>query len=111
MPYVYLVIAIVAEVIGTTMLKSTDGFRRIGLSLLVLLVYGISFFFLARVLQGNAIPVGVAYATWSGVGMILIATLAFVVHGQKLDLAAVAGIALVVAGVLVLNVFSKVEVH
>jgi small multidrug resistance pump len=101
--------AIVAEVMATSALKSSDGFSRLWPSLLVVAGYGAAFFLLSLTLR--AIPVGIAYAVWSGVGIVLIAVIAWLVHGQRLDAPAVLGMALIVAGVVVLNVFSKALVH
>jgi len=108
-PWVLLAAAIVAEVIATSALKSSDGFSRLWPSLLVVAGYGAAFFLLSLTLR--AIPVGIAYAVWSGVGIVLIAAIAWLVHGQRLDAPAVLGMALIVAGVVVLNVFSKALAH
>ena len=105
----YLLIAILAEVAGTLALKSSDGFTRLGPALITIAGYAIAFYFLALALRG--IPTGTAYAIWSGVGIVLIAALSWIVHGQKLDLAAIIGMALIVSGVLVLNLFSKSAPH
>ncbi len=109
MNFLYLAIAIVSEVIGTSALKLSDGFTRLGPSLVVVAGYASAFFFLSLTLR--TIPVGVAYAIWSGVGVVLITLVAWLWMGQKLDLAGVIGIGLIVAGVVVLNVFSKATVH
>jgi small multidrug resistance pump len=101
MPYLYLAIAILAEVIGTSALKATRGFTRLGPSLVVVLSYAAAFYFLSLALQ--AIPVGVAYAVWSGVGIALITLIGWVVYRQRLDAPALAGIALILLGVVVLN--------
>jgi small multidrug resistance pump len=101
MPYLHLAIAILAEVVGTSALKATRGFTRLGPSLVVVLSYAVAFYFLALALQ--AIPVGVAYAVWSGVGIALITLIGWVVYRQRLDAPALAGIALIVLGVVVLN--------
>lgn len=101
MPYLYLAIAILAEVIGTSALKATRGFTRLGPSLVVVLSYAVAFYFLSLALQ--AIPVGVAYAVWSGVGIALITLIGWVVYRQRLDAPALAGIALILLGVVVLN--------
>jgi small multidrug resistance pump len=103
--WIFLSAAIVSEVIGTSALKSAEGFTRLGPSLIVVIGYSTAFFFLSLTLK--TIPVGIAYAIWSGVGIALISLIAWVVFGQKLDAAAVIGIVLIVAGVVVLNVFSK----
>jgi len=109
MGWFYLAIAIVAEVIGTSALKAAEGFTRPLPSLLVVLGYGIAFWFLSLVLR--TIPVGVAYAVWSGVGVALIALIGWVVYRQALDAGAIAGIALIVAGVLVIQLFSRSSAH
>jgi small multidrug resistance pump len=101
MAYLHLAIAILAEVIGTSALKATRGFTRPVPSLVVVLSYGVAFYFLALALQ--AIPVGVAYAVWSGVGIALITLIAWVVYRQRLDKPALAGITLIMLGVVVLN--------
>ncbi|MCL4182363.1 MAG: QacE family quaternary ammonium compound efflux SMR transporter [Burkholderiaceae bacterium] len=108
-PWLVLSAAIVAEVIATSALKSSDGFSRLWPSLLVVAGYGAVFFLLSLTLR--VIPVGIAYAVWSGVGIVLIAVIAWLVHGQRLDLPAILGMALIVAGVVVLNVFSKALVR
>lgn len=105
MSWVYLFVAVVAEVIATSALKVSDGFTRAMPSAIVVLGYAVAFYFLALTLR--TIPVGVAYAVWSGVGIVLISLVGWLGFGQKLDGAAYAGIALIAAGVLVLNVFSK----
>lgn len=107
--WLYLMIAIVAEVIGTLALRSSDGFTRAVPSVVVIVGYGTAFYFLSLTLK--TIPVGVAYAVWSGIGIVLISAAGWVVFGQKLDLGAIAGIALITAGVVVLNVFSKSSVQ
>ena len=109
MPYLYLAIAIVAEVIATSALKSSEQFTRLWPSLTVVAGYGCAFFFLSLVLQ--SIPVGIAYAVWAGVGIILIAVAAAVLYGEIPDLPAIIGMTLIVAGVVVVNVFSKTASH
>ena len=109
MNWMYLVVAILAEVAATSFLKSSEGFTRWGPSAIVITGYGAAFFFLSLTLR--TIPVGIAYAVWSGVGIVLVTGVAWLVHGQKLDLAGVAGMALIVLGVAVLNLFSKTAVH
>jgi small multidrug resistance pump len=105
MKWVYLLIAIVTEVIATTALKSSDGFSRLWPSVIVVAGYALSFYFFAFTLK--VIPTGIAYAIWSGIGMVLIAIIGWLYHHQKLDFAAVIGMALIVAGVLVIHLFSK----
>lgn len=104
MPWLHLVLAIVAEVIGTTALKASAGFTRPGAVAVVAVGYGIAFYFLARVLL--VLPLGVTYAIWSGLGVAAVTLIGFVVYGQRLDTAAVIGIGLIVAGVMVLNLLS-----
>jgi small multidrug resistance pump len=104
MPWLYLAIAIIGEIIGTTALKASDGFTRLGPSLLVVLGYGIAFFLLAQVLR--SIPLGITYAIWSGVGVAAVTVIGWVMYGQRLDLPALLGIGLIVAGVVVLNIWS-----
>ena len=104
MAWLYLVFAILSEVVGTTALKYSDGFNRIGPSAVTLVAYALSFVLLAQVLR--VIPVGVAYAIWSGAGVALITLIGWTVLGQKLDAVAMGGIGLIVAGVIVLNVWS-----
>ncbi len=107
--YVYLGIAIVAEVIATSALKATDGFTRPGPSMVVICGYALAFYMLSLTLR--SIPVGVAYAIWCGAGMALISVIGWLVLKQRLDAGAILGIALIVLGVVILSVFSKVSVH
>jgi small multidrug resistance pump len=107
--WLYLGIAIVCEVIATSALKATDGFTRWQPSVLVGLGYCMSFYFLSLTLR--SIPVGVVYAIWSGVGVVLVSVAGWLLYQQKLDTAALIGIGLIVAGVMVLNLFSKTAVH
>lgn len=104
MSYLYLAIAIVAEVIGTSALKAAEGFTRPLPSLVVVVGYGAAFYFLSLALK--AIPVGIAYAIWSGVGVALITLIGWVVFKQRLDAPALVGLALIVAGVVVIQFFS-----
>ncbi|KAB0672084.1 multidrug efflux SMR transporter [Oryzomonas sagensis] len=104
MAYVYLLVAIVAEVIGTSALKASEGFSRLIPSTLVVLGYGIAFYCLSQVLK--SIPVGVSYAIWSGLGIVLISVVGAVFFKQALDLPAILGMALIIAGVAVINLFS-----
>lgn len=102
-------IAIISEVIGTTLMKYTDGFTRLWPSFGTISCYGIAFWCLSQTL--THIPTGVAYAIWSGVGIVLISLAGWLISGQKLDIAAAAGLVLIVTGVLVINVFSKSVPH
>lgn len=108
-PFALLGAAIVAEVIATTALKASDGFTPLGPSLLSGLGYCISFYLLAQVMK--SIPTGVVYAIWSGLGIVLISVVGWAVYGQKLDAAAIAGMALIIAGVGVIQLFSKTTAH
>lgn len=109
MAYLYLAIAIVAEVIGTSALKVSEGFTKLGPSVIVVIGYGVAFYCLSIVLK--FIPVGIAYAIWSGIGIVLITVVGYVFYSQKLDLAALAGLALIICGVVVINLFSKTVAH
>lgn len=107
--YLTLAVAIVTEVIATTALKSSQGFTRLVPGIVVVLGYGVSFYCLALTLR--TLPTSVAYAIWSGAGLVLITLAAWLIHHQRLDWPAIAGIALIVAGVLVINLFSGSAVH
>lgn len=107
--WIFLSIAIISEVVATAALKSSAGFTQLWPSLLVIAGYSAAFFFLSLTLK--TMPVGIAYAIWSGVGIVLITLIAWLVLGQSLDGPAIAGLALIVAGVLVLNVFSKSAIN
>lgn len=109
MAYVYLLVAIVAEVIATSALKASEGFTRVGPVALVVVGYGLAFYMLSMTLR--TIPVGIAYAMWSGLGIVLISIVSRVLFGQKLDAPAVLGMALIIAGVLVMNLWSKSSAH
>ena len=97
--------AIVAETIATSALKSSEGFTKVWPSVIVLLGYGVAFYFLSLTLR--TIPVGIAYAIWSGVGIVLITLAGWLVFGQTLDAPALIGMALIIAGVVIMNVFSS----
>lgn len=109
MHYLYLAGAIVSEVVATTALKSSESFTRPWPSVAVVLGYGAAFVLLSRCL--DRISLGAAYAIWSGAGIVLVTVAAYLIHKQTVDRAAVVGMALIVAGVLVLNLFSKSVVH
>jgi small multidrug resistance pump len=104
-----LALAIVAEVIATSALKASSGFSNLVPSIVVIIGYGVAFFCLSLTLR--QMPLGIAYAVWSGAGTALVALIGVVVYQQKLDLPAIAGIGLIVAGVLVLNLLSKSSAH
>ncbi len=107
--YLALGIAIVAEVIATTALKASDSFTRLLPSLIVVAGYGIAFYCLTITLK--TIPIGITYAIWSGLGIVLITISSYVVYRQTIDLPGLLGMALIIAGVVVLNVFSKSVAH
>ena len=104
-----LAIAIVAEVVATSALTASAGFTRPLPSVAVVAGYGLAFWFLSLSLK--SIPVGIAYAMWSGVGIVLISMIGWILFRQSLDLAAVSGMGLIVAGVVVINLFSRSVVH
>jgi multidrug transporter EmrE-like cation transporter len=107
--YLILSLAIVAEVIATSALKASESFSRLGPSVIVVVGYGAAFLLLSQVL--DRIPIGVAYAVWSGAGIVLVALVGWVVFGQRPDAAGFVGMALILAGVLVLNLLSKSSGH
>lgn len=107
--YLYLTLAILAETIGTTALQASAQFTRLWPSVLVVIAYAISFYLLALALK--FMPLGVVYAIWSGLGIVFIACIGFVVFGQMLDLAAVVGMGLIIAGILVIHLLSNSTTH
>lgn len=109
MTYLYLAIAIVAEVVATSALKASEAFTNPGPSLVVILGYGMAFYLLTLVLR--TMPVGITYAIWSGLGIVLISIVGWFLFDQRLDLPAIAGMAMIVAGVLVINLFSTTSGH
>ena len=109
MSFVYLILAIVAEVIATSALNASAGFTRPLPSLLVVGGYGVAFYLLSLVLR--TLPVGITYAIWAGLGIVLVTLVGIIVFGEKPDLPAVLGISLIVAGVVTLQVFSKMNGH
>ncbi|RZK31270.1 MAG: multidrug efflux SMR transporter [Hymenobacter sp.] len=109
MPYLFLFLAIISEVIGTTALTASNQFTKLVPSLITVVGYGLAFYFFSFSLK--AIPVGVAYAIWGGVGIVLVTLIGFFYFKQRLDLPALAGIALIVIGVLVMQLFSKTVSH
>lgn len=109
MNWLILAMAICAEVVATSALKASEGFTRLIPSILVVVGYAISFYLLSLTLK--VIPIGITYAIWSGVGVVLISLAGWYFYGQKLDLASIIGISLIVSGVMVLNLFSTVKVH
>lgn len=107
--YAYLGIAIVSEVIGSTFLKLSDGYSKIPHTVAMVVAYGGSFYALAQTLK--TLPLGIAYATWAGLGMVLTSGIGWFVFKQKLDLAAFCGLTLIIAGTLILNLMSKSSGH
>ncbi len=107
--YFFLAIAILSEVIATSALKSSDGSTKFVPSVIVVTGYAAAFYFLSITLK--TIPVGIAYAVWSGLGVVLVTAVAWVLHGQKLDSWGFVGIGLIVSGVAVLNLLSKTSAH
>lgn len=103
--WLLLSIAILTEVIATSSLKASDGFTRLLPSVIVVIGFGLSFYCLSLTLK--VIPVGIVYAIWSGVGIVLISVAGWVFFGQKLDWPAIAGISLIILGVVVMNLFSR----
>ncbi len=109
MHWIYLAIAIAAEIVATSALKTSESFTRLLPSVITVAGYVISFYFLSLTLR--VLPVGIAYAVWSGVGIVAISVIGYVLFKQSLDLAALIGIGFIVVGVIVLNVFSKSAGH
>jgi small multidrug resistance pump len=104
-----LAVAILAEVMATSALKASEGFRRPGPTVLVVVGYGLAFWCLSQTLE--SIPLGIVYALWSGLGVALITLVGWLLYGQRLDGAAVLGIALIIAGAVVLQLFSRSRTH
>lgn len=109
MLYAMLMLAIVFEVLGTSAMQAAQHFTRLLPTLIMVVCYAIAFYFLSYTLK--AIPVGIAYAIWSGLGIVLISVAGYFLFGQKLDFAALLGLGLIIAGVVVLNLFSKSTIH
>jgi len=107
--WLFLFAAIISEVTATSSLKASAGFTKVIPSVIVVVGYGLSFYFLSLVLK--AIPIGIAYAAWAGLGIVLLALVGWVFFGQSLDTPALIGIALILAGVIIMNVFSKAVAH
>ena len=109
MHWLILFIAIAAEVVATSALKASDGFSKLGPSLLVVGSYALAFYCLSLTLK--TIPIGMAYAIWSGAGIVLISAVGWVFYGQKLDAPALVGMGLIIAGVLVIQLLSQSQAH
>ena len=109
MKWIFLSIAILSEVIATTALKYSDGFKNLIPSIIVVIGYGLSFYFLSLTLKD--ISIGIVYAIWAGMGIVLVSIAGYFVFKQSLDLPAIIGLSLIVIGVIVINVFSKTVSH
>lgn len=107
--FLFLLIAIVSEVIATSALKASNEFTKIIPSIITVVMYAVAFYFLSLTLR--TIPVGIAYAIWSGIGIVLVTVVAIVAYGQKPDLPAVIGMAFIIVGVVIINLFSKMNAH
>lgn len=109
MAYLYLAIAIIAEVAATSALKASNEFTKLAPSLIVIVGYGVSFYLLTLVLR--TIPVAITYAIWSGAGIVLVAMVGAILYKQIPDIPAVIGMGLIVAGITTINVYSKTIIH
>lgn len=109
MQYLYLTLAILTETVATSAIQASQQFTRLWPSLVVVIGYGASFYFMALTLK--FMPIGIVYAIWSGVGIVLIAAIGYAVYDQKLDIPAVLGIVLIIAGVAVIQLFSNSVNH
>jgi len=109
MHYIYLFFAVLAETIGTSALQASQQFTRLWPSVTVVIAYALSFYLLSLTLK--FMPVGVVYALWSGLGIVFIAIIGFAVFGQRLDAPAVLGLALIIAGIMVIQLFSNATPH
>lgn len=110
MQWLFLFIAIFGEVIGTSALKASEGFTKIVPSMIVIIAYGIAFFFLSLTLKED-INIGIVYAIWSGVGVSLISIIGYLYYRQTLDIPAILGIVLIIIGVMIINLYSKSMMH
>lgn len=107
--WLFLTLAIIAEVVATSALKSSEGFTRLAPTAVVVIGYVVAFYFLALAIK--VIPVGVAYAVWAGLGIVLISLIGWLVFQQKLDAPAIIGMAMILSGVMVINLFSSTSAH
>lgn len=107
--YLILALAVLAETIGTTALQASQQFSRLVPSLIVVLAYALSFYLLSMTLK--VMPVGVVYALWSGLGIVLIAAIGFAVFGQRLDAAAIIGLTMIIGGIAIIHLFSNTAPH
>ncbi len=109
MTYVFLLLAILAEVVATSALKASDSFTKLGPTVLMIVGYGVAFYLMSIVMR--ALPTGVTYAIWAGLGVVLISLYGYFFANEKLDLAACIGMSFIVIGVVVINVFSTASPH
>ena len=109
MAYLYLALAIIAEVVATSSLKASQEFTRLWPSVVVVVGYGLAFYTLTLALR--SLPVGIAYAFWAGLGIVLVTLIGFLVYGERPDLPAVLGLTMIVGGVVVIQAFSSVSAH
>ncbi|WP_020396363.1 SMR family transporter [Thiolinea disciformis] len=109
MEYVYLGLAIIAEVIAANALKASGGLTKLWPSVIMCVSYALTFYFMTMALR--TIPLGVTYAIWSGVGIVLITLTSVFFFNEKVDMPAIIGMGLIIAGVIVINVFSKIVPH
>lgn len=109
MKYLFLLIAIVFEVIATSALKSSEQFTRLWPSVIAIIGYAMAFYFLSLTLK--TMPIGIAYAIWSGLGIVLISGIGYLVYNQSLDFPAVIGIVFIIIGVLIINLYSSSVSH
>lgn len=107
--FMFLAVAIVCEVVGTNALKASEQFSKLWPSVLTVMMYAVAFYCLSQTLR--TIPVGIAYAIWSGVGIVIVTLVAIFLYNQKPDVPAVLGLGLIIVGVVVINVFSKMNTH
>jgi small multidrug resistance pump len=107
--WLFLTLAIIAEVVATSALKSSEGFSRLAPTAVVIIGYVVAFYFLALAIK--VIPVGIAYAVWAGLGIVLISLIGWLVFQQKLDAPAIIGMAMILSGVMVINLFSNTSAH
>ena len=107
--YIWLFFAILTETLGTTALQASQQFTRLWPSVGVVIFYGLSFYFMSIALK--FMPVGIVYAIWSGLGIVLISGIGYVLFGQKLDLAAILGLAMIIGGIVIIHMFSASSTH
>ena len=107
--YIQLFLAVIAETIATSALQSSHQFTRLVPTIIVIVGYAVSFYLLAQTLK--VLPVGIMYAVWSGLGIVLIAIIGFIAFGQRLDFPAILGMALILAGILIIHLYSSSATH